>query len=156
MHSYPLLKEDDKEEFKDYLKKCIDVSLICFKVLFNNYDDFNLVSDINKNIYVFGSSVDYLINNKIKTNRLQDLDIIMTNEKYNEVIYYLKKIGVSYYTSDKTDKININDIDENDDVYQKYSSVLLKHNGIHRIINIKFKSMIKFFTYSNSIFLKFI
>ena len=56
----------------------------------------------------------------------------MSSEKYDDVIYYLKKIGVPYETSDS------NDIYENDYVHQQYSSILLKHHGIHRIINIKF------------------
>ena len=117
----------------EYWSKCMDGIIIFIKFLKYNNHLFDIKS-IDENVYIYGSSIDYFMNGRLKTHRMQDLDILLSIESSNNF-----RDDIMCYCSKDVETNRVNET--------KYSSTLLKYQGIHKVFNFKFKSMKKFFVY---------
>lgn len=133
---------DIKSKLKYYYSKCID-GLCIYSKLLSSFKNSRIQT--TNDLFVFGSSVNYFINDSINIHRMQDLDLLINVSLASDIIDNLK--------CDIFDDLIISNNVTHD---IQYSSTLLKYQGINKVININFKTMVNLFYHIDSIYEGFI
>lgn len=125
-------KIDFSNQLHKYYSKCIDsiIILIDFLIKKNNiFWQINSNNEPNK-LLVFGSSINYFLNKEINTERIQDLDLLLEFDTAFDLIHLIREECKSVKIIDDKRRSS------------KYCTTFLKYQGINKIINIEFKSII--------------